>query len=241
MRFCLAILVSLALFGGGVWALPPNAIGPLLKSVSSGVVSVSFGNQIASASGTGTYGTAATGRVIVVSVVYSVTALGSVSSVSVSGNAATKRRSAFVNPGLGNNVGSDLWTVTLGTGTSGTVTATPSSAFNRVSMAVLSVYNTSAEAGTSGTTATALNNTVGASLAIPTNGVGIGAAQCTDSIAASSVTWINLTSVLNNQWTTAAVHGVATSSTPSSSTRTANCNGGISTATMALSVNAWGP
>lgn len=239
MRFCLAVLVSLVLFGGGVWALPPNAIGPLLKNASS--VSVLFGNQIASASGTGTYGTAASGRVIVVSVVYSVTALGSVSTVTVSGNSATKRRSAFINPGSGNNVGSDLWTVTLASGTSGTVTATPSSAFNRVSMAVLSVYNTSAEAGTSGTTATALNNTVGASLAIPTSGVGIGAAQCTDSTGASSITWVNLTSVLNNQWTTGAVHGVATSSTVSTSTRTANCNGGAGSATMALSVNAWGP
>lgn len=235
-RPLLVVLLALALFCGGALALPPRGV-PLSKQP----VSIRFGNQIPSASGTGTYGTAATGRVIVVGVVYSVTALGSVSAVSVSGNSATQRQSAFINPGSGSNVGADIWTVTLGTGTSGTVTATPSSAFNRVSLAVLSIYGTSAEAGTSGATATALNNTVGASLTIPTRGVGLANAQCTDPLAASSVTWVNLTSVLNNQWTTSAVHAVATSSTPSTSTRTANCNGGPATATMALALNAWGP
>lgn len=242
-----AIILGIVLFCAGLACLlqaraqyprPVPLVG--LQRIIAPIVplTVSFNNQLTVASGTGQFSTAATGRVIVVGAVYSIASSGNLASMTIGGISATRRQRATLAGGGSTTLGSDIWTATVPTGTSGTVTATPSSSFGVISMAVASVYNAATEAGTSGTGVTGTGTTnVGASLVIPTNGVGLGNAFC-NAGGGTSISWTNLTAALNSNWTGSAVHGFATSNSSGTATRTETCN---VAGNQMLTVNAWGP
>lgn len=237
MRRVSIAAILLVLLLAAARALPPNTSSPLVQAQGATPVSLVYHNQIVGPSGTGTFGPAASGRIIIVGAAFTLTSGGTFTGLTVSGVAATRRQRATVVGGGSSILGSDIWTATVPSGTSGTVSVTTTNLFS-MSMAVATIYNSSSEGGSSGTNATAAGSTtLGSNLVIPTNGVGLGNALC-NAGSAASMSWANLTQQLSSNFITNAVHGFAISNLPGSATRTETCS---AAGTQMLAVNAWGP